>query len=110
LCKHVIELKDGCELGRSPGMRVKSEADQRFIKATTDKLLAFGLIKRVQGAAHASQVHIAKVPGRDPRFCLDYRQEYHLLYRSKIAVTIAMGNDRAFGRRLRRRRNPNHPR
>jgi transposase InsO family protein len=74
LCKHVIELKDGCELGRSPGMRVKSEADQRFIKATTDKLLAFGLIKRVQGAAHASQVHIAKVPGRDPRFCLDYRQ------------------------------------
>ena len=73
LCKHVIELKEGSDLGWSPGMRVKSENDNKFITATIEKLLAFGLIRRVD-ANFASQVHIVKVPGKDPRFCVDYRQ------------------------------------
>ena len=72
LAQHIIELKEGTELGRSPGMRRRSEEDDEFINSVVKKLLEYGLITR-SNAKHACQVHIAKTPGRDPRFCVDYR-------------------------------------
>ena len=72
LAQHIIELKEGTELGRSPGMRRRSEEDDEFINSVVKKLLEYGLITRSK-AKHACQVHIAKTPGRDPRFCVDYR-------------------------------------
>lgn len=72
LARHIIELKEGAELGRSPGMRRRSKEDDEFISSVVKKLLEYGLIRR-SNAQHACQVHIAKTPGREPRFCIDYR-------------------------------------
>jgi hypothetical protein len=72
LARHIIELKEGMALGKSPGMRRRSEADEEFINSIVERLLEYGLIKR-SNAQHACQVHIAKTPGREPRFCVDYR-------------------------------------
>ena len=72
LAKHTIELREGQELGRSPGMRRRSKDDEEFINKVVQKLLHYGLISRSK-AQHACQVHIAKTPGREPRFCIDYR-------------------------------------
>ena len=48
--------------------------DEEFIEATVAKLLAYGLIEEAPEASYASQIHIAKTPGREMRFTIDYRR------------------------------------
>ena len=72
LCTHEIELLEGKTLGFSPGMRRRSKEDEEFVSNMIAKLLAFGLIRR-SDASFACQVHVAKAPGREKRFTVDYR-------------------------------------
>jgi hypothetical protein len=75
IVKHAIKLKEGQELGRSPGMRTRSKQDTEFIEKQIADLLEADLIFEVKGpVAFASQVHVVKSAGRDRRFTVDYRQ------------------------------------
>ena len=75
LAEHVIELKEGESLDRSPGMRKRSQMADVFIEDTIKKLLKTKLIFKVTdgSVAHACQVHMVTAPGREPRFTIDYR-------------------------------------
>lgn len=74
LCKHVIELRPGETLGRSPGMRRRSQAVEDLMETRIQEFLQKGLLRRMnESVAHACQPHIVMAPGREPRFTIDYR-------------------------------------
>ena len=73
IARHNIVLKEGVILGPPHGMRRRSREDDSFVEETIAKLLKAGLLQKVSEVGFASQVHVAKTPGRDKRFTIDYR-------------------------------------
>ena len=72
---HAIEKNDDAALGSSPAMRRYSDENMEFILQTVKELEQAGMIVEAKDPTiFASQVHVVRLPGKDPRFCVDYRR------------------------------------
>ena len=82
---HVADLQGGClvehfKLSLLPDIQLPTgkmyratRADDEFIAQQVQGLLEAGIIQR-SNSPNAFPVVVARAPGREPRFCTDYRQ------------------------------------